>query len=396
MFSKERNTFSAPLIRIATWSIALGLLVMVLSISILRGFQQEIEQKVVGFGSHIVVKGYESANSYEDYPIDASRPELQLLTSVPGVRFSQRFATKGGMVKTDVHIHGILLKGVDNQFDTSFFASNLIEGSLFGFPDSTPSNEVIISKIIAKKMNLHVGDKMRTYFWQGSNYRARAFTITGIYNTDLADFDEHYVIGDLRQVQQLNQWAPNQVAGIELLVDDFAQVGRIANDVASTLPYDLNTYTITQQNPALFAWLDLLNSNIVLILAVMALVCMVAVISALLILAFEKTSAIGLLKALGASNRAIRHIFLYRSSRIVLKGILIGDAIALAIGLLQHKFHFLHLDPESYSMSFVPMDLSLWTFLGVSIFTFAVCMLAILIPASAAARTVPTQNLKVQ
>ena len=204
------------------------------------------------------------------------------------------------------------------------------------------------------------------------------------------------MIGDLRQVQQLNQWAPNQVAGIELLVDDFAQVGRIANDVASTLPYDLNTYTITQQNPALFAWLDLLNSNIVLILAVMALVCMVAVISALLILAFEKTSAIGLLKALGASNRAIRQIFLHRSSHIVLKGILIGDAIALSIGLLQHKFHFLHLDPESYSMSFVPMDLSLWTFLGVSIFTFAVCMLAILIPASAAARTVPTQNLKVQ
>ena len=150
---------------------------MVMSISILRGFQQEIEQKVVGFGSHIVVKGYESANSYEDYPIDATRPELQLLKSLPGVRHSQRFATKGGMVKTEVQIHGILLKGVDLNYDTSFFAANLVEGNLINFPDSTPSNEVLISQTIAKKLNLHVGDKMRTYFWQGSNYRARAFSL---------------------------------------------------------------------------------------------------------------------------------------------------------------------------------------------------------------------------
>lgn len=369
---------------------------MVMAFCILRGFQHEIEQKVVGFGSHIVIKGYESGNSYDDYPIDVSRPELQQASSMPGVRHQQSFAVKGGMVKTEEQIHGILLKGVDHNYDTTFFAANLVDGRLFQLSDSTPSNEVIISQTIARKLRLGVGDKMRTYFWQGTNYRARAFTVCGIYNTDLAEFDDHYIVGDLRQVQRLNQWDSNQVAGIELLVDDFDQVQTVANEVASSLPYEFNTYTIIQQNPSLFAWLNLLNSNIVLILAIMALVCVVAIISALLIMVFEQTSSIGLLKALGVDNRGIRNIFLYKSASIIAKGILWGDAIALIICLLQKRFQFLRLDPDSYSMSFVPIDINPWIFIAVSLGTFAVCLAAILIPSSAAARISPSQTLKVQ
>ena len=395
---KGSGGFSGSLVRIATWSIALGVLVMVMSVAILRGFQKEIQQKVVGFGSHIVVKSQFIGNGYDEIPISTRRADLKQIAAVKGVSHIQFFAEKGGMLKTDDQIQGIIFKGVDAGFDSSFFASNMVEGRLFQLNDTATqaSNEIVISKTVANKLHLKLGDKVRTYFWQGNSYRARAFKLVGIYNTDLSDFDEHYMVGDLRQIQRLNEWDDTLVAGYEVLIDNFEHIDDIAMQVSQQCEYDLIVTTVKQQNPALFAWLELLDSNIVLILIVMAIVCIVAVISALLIMIFEKTSMIGVLKTLGANNQSIREIFLRKSAEIIGWGLVIGNAAALVLCLLQKHLHIIRLDSESYYMPFVPIDINIWYFLLISAGTMLVCLAALLIPASYIAKIDPAKTLRVE
>lgn len=391
---RDLGTYAGPLVSIATYSIALGVLVMVMSVCILRGFQGQIRQKVVGFGSHIVVTTYATGNAYEETPISTLRPEVSRIRNTPGIRHLSFFANKGAMIKTEDQIHGIIFKGVDSGYDSTFFASNLVEGKLFNFPVDKPSNQVIISQTVANKLHLTVGDKLRTYFWQNDNYRARAFQVSGIYSTDLSEFDEHYVVGDLRQVQNLNDWDSTQVAGYEILVDDFKHLDPIADNVIQQLGYDLTLATIVQQNPALFSWLDLLDSNIALIIAIMMLVCTVSIISALLIMIFEKTSTIGVLKALGATDRSVRKIFLLKSASIIGKGIVLGDALALLLGWIQHHYHIVHLDSASYSMDTVPIDLNPWIFIAISTATLAICLLALLLPTAYISRIEPAKTIK--
>ena len=399
----KNSTMSGPLVDIAVSSIALGVLVMVVSVCVLRGFQGEIRRKAVGFGAHMVVKNFAMGNTYEETPVTTDRPEVQRIRDTKGVKHLQFFAEKGGMVKTEDQIHGIILKGVcpdagilkDGCYDSSFFAECIVEGRLVRFTDSVPSNEVIVSQTVAKKLKLQLGDKLRTYFWHGDTYRPRAFTVCGIYNTDLTDFDEHYVIGDLRQVQQLNGWDSNQVAGYEVMVDDFSRLDVVSQAVLPTLGYDLTLTTIVEQYPALFSWLDLLDSNIFLIIAIMLLVGVVSVVSALLIIIFEKTSTIGVLKALGATNGSIRRIFLIKAAGIVVQGIAIGDAIALLLCWIQHRFALIQLASESYSMSSVPIDLNGWIFVAVSVGTLAVCVAAMLLPAAYISNVEPAKTIKI-
>ena len=401
--SYSRNgAMSAPLVKIATCSIALGVVVMVVSICVLRGFQGEIRRKAVGFGAHMVVTNYAMGNTYEETPILTDRPEVQRILGTKGVKHLQFVASKGGMVKTEDQIHGIILKGVcpeagvpgSGGYDSSFFAECLVEGRLVQFPDSVPSNEVLVSQTVASKLRLKVGDKMRTYFWQGDNYRARAFTVCGIYNTDLTDFDEHFVVGDLRQVQNLNGWDSNQVAGYEVMVEDFSRLDEVSAAVLPLLGYDLNMTTIVEQYPALFSWLELLDSNIFLIIAIMLLVGVVSVVSALLIIIFEKTSTIGVLKALGATNGSIRRIFLIKAVDMVVVGIAIGCAVAWLLCWIQHRFALVQLDSESYSMSSVPIDLNGWIFFAVSAGTLAMCMAAMLLPAAYISNVEPAKTIK--
>ncbi|MBO4740035.1 MAG: ABC transporter permease [Bacteroidales bacterium] len=394
---KDKGNFSRPLISIATCSIALGILVVVLAVSILRGFQNEITRKIVGFGSHIVVTPFESTNNYyEQLPIIADSSTVATIYSAEGVKHVQFFATKGGMVKTSDKIHGIIFKGIGRDFDSTFFKDNIKKGRLFELNDSAISNEIIVSQRFADKMQIGIGDKVPTYFWQNNNYRARAFKVVGIYSTDLTEFDERYVIGDMRQIQRINGWDSNQVQGYEVFVSDFGKLDRVALQVYSMLGSFLTVRTVKEENPETFSWLDLLNANIFLILSVMALVCVVAVISALLIMIFEKTPMIGLLKTMGATNASIRKIFIYKSAGIIAKGVLAGDAIALAICLLQDKFKIVKLDSESYNMSAVPIDLNPWIFVAVSLVIAVVCILALLIPASYIARIHPAKAVKTE
>lgn len=404
--TKDGGGFSGPLSVIAVVSIALGVLVMVMAVCILRGFQGEIASKVVGFGSHLTVSNFASSPAYQEEPIVLDSTLAERIQRVPGVRHIQYFATKGGMVKTAEQIYGIMFRGLSADYDTTFFASNLVEGRLpvffgaSGFSGTSgetgTSTDVLVSSTIASRLRLKVGDKMRTYFWGGDTPRSRAFTVCGIYNTDLTEFDELYVVGDLRQVQRLNEWEANQVGGYEVLVDKFDRLDDIARNVEHELPYDYSVQTIREANPALFAWLDLLNSNITLILVIMSLVCAVAIVSALLIMIFEKGRTIGLLKALGATNASVRRIFLIKASRLIAEGILIGDAVALALCVAQQQWQVVKLDAESYSMTHVPVDIDPMIFLLVSLGTLVACLLALLLPAAYISHITPAQAVKIE
>ena len=404
--TKDGGGFSGPLSVIAVVSIALGVLVMVMAVCILRGFQGEIASKVVGFGSHLTVSNFASSPAYQEEPIVLDSTLVERIQRVPGVRHIQYFATKGGMVKTAEQIYGIMFRGLSADYDTTFFASNLVEGRLpvfsgaSGFSGTSgetgTSTDVLVSSTIASRLRLKVGDKMRTYFWGGDTPRSRAFTVCGIYNTDLTEFDELYVVGDLRQVQRLNEWEANQVGGYEVLVDNFDRLDDIARNVERELPYDYSVQTIREANPALFAWLDLLNSNITLILVIMSLVCAVAIVSALLIMIFEKGRTIGLLKSLGATNASVRRIFLIKASRLIAEGILIGDAVALALCVVQQQWQVVKLDAESYSMTHVPVDIDPMVFLLVSLGTLVACLLALLLPAAYISHITPAQAVKIE
>lgn len=404
--TKDGGGFSGPLSVIAVVSIALGVLVMVMAVCILRGFQGEIASKVVGFGSHLTVSNFASSPAYQEEPIVLDSTLVERIQRVLGVRHIQYFATKGGMVKTAEQIYGIMFRGLSADYDTTFFASNLVEGRLpmfsraSGFSGTSgetgTSTDVLVSSTIASRLRLKVGDKMRTYFWGGDTPRSRAFTVCGIYNTDLTEFDELYVVGDLRQVQRLNEWDERQVGGYEILVDDFDRLDAIARNVEHELPYDYSVQTIREANPALFAWLDLLNSNITIILVIMSLVCAVAIVSALLIMIFEKGRTIGLLKALGATNASVRRIFLIKASRLIAEGILIGDAVALALCVVQQQWQVVKLDAESYSMTHVPVDIDPMIFLLVSLGTLVACLLALLLPAAYISHITPAQAVKIE
>ena len=397
---RKGGGFSGPLSTIAVAGIALGVVVMVMAVSILRGFQDDISGKVAGFGSHMTVTSFAPSEAYADNPVAVDSSLLEALRSVPGVRHVQCFATKGGMVKTDEQIYGILFRGLDKGYDTSFYHSCLVEGRLpvVGTQDSTSaaSNDVLISTTIGSKLGLKVGDKMRTYFWSGDNYRSRAFTVCGIYNTDLAEMDELYVVGDLRQVQRIEGWGDSLVGGYELLVSDFDNLDATAYRVAGVLPYDLQLRTIVEQHPALFSWLDLLNANIALILTIMCLVSAVAIVSALLIMIFEKSATIGLLKALGACNAAVRRIFMLKAAGLIATGVAIGDGVALALSVAQSRWHLLTLDPESYSMAYVPVEIDPWVYVAVSLGTLAVCVAALLLPAAHISRVSPAKTMRVE
>jgi len=393
---RDKSNFSRPLVNIATYTIALAVVVMIVAVCILRGFQNEITQKVVGFGSHITLRSYGWVNDYDEVPLTVDSAELQRLEAIEGVRKVQAFAYKGGMLKTEDQIQGIVFKGMEQEQDTDFFARALVRGRLPQFDDSTASNEVAISQRMASLMALDTGMKARLYFWVGDNYRARAMRIVGIYQTDLNEFDEHYILGDLRQVRRLNRWPEDAVGGLEILIDDFDQLWPILNEVKYATRPEVAVTSIVEAQPSMFAWLDLLNSNIMLILIVMAVVCAASVVSALLIMIFEKTSMIGLLKTLGATNRSIRRIFMIKAAAIVGRGIVIGNAVAFILCMLQQRFQLIRLDSESYSMDFVPVDINVTYFLIVSIGTLIICMTALLLPSTYIAHIHPAKTMRVE
>ena len=400
-FSKQgERQATPPAIRIAMIGIALGLAVMILSVAIVIGFKKEVRNKVIGFGSHIQITNFDNNSSYQTMPIAVSDSFLVALKERSGIRHVETFATKPGILKTETDFQGIVLKGVDRQYDWSFFQKNLKEGEVFQLDSAKRSSDVIISRYLSALVGLKVGDSFLTYFVE-EDVRARKFHITGIYETGFADYDKLFVIADIRQVKRLNGWSDDQVSGVELLVDDYGQVDSLAENLYFELmdkqDREGNTYyvrSIKELNPMIFSWLEVLDINVVVILVLMLAVAGFTMISGLLIIILERTNMIGILKALGENNRSIRKIFLYVSFFLIGKGMFWGNVIGISLCLLQSYTHLIKLDSSIYYLDAVPVDLNVVSLVLLNIGTLLVSMLMMLGPSYLITRISPAKSIR--
>ncbi len=401
-FSKDgdKRNVSPPAIRIAIAGIAIGLAVMILSVAIVIGFKNEVRAKVIGFGSHIQITNFDSNTTYETNPIAVTDSVLNVIKEDPRITHIERFATKPAVLKTDSAFMAVVLKGVGQEYDWDFFKTNMLEGETLSLSDSVTSNDVIISRYIADKMNLNLGDSFLTYF-VGDNIRARKFRIRGIYQTNFTEYDKLFLVGDMRHVQRLSNWKSDQVSGLELRVADYDRVDEISEDLYFKLlggadPYGGHYYvrSIKELNPQIFSWLDLLDMNVWVILGLMSVVAAFTMISGLLIIILERTNMIGILKALGYSNLGIRKVFLYISLFLVGKGLIWGNIIGIAICWLQSRFHFIKLDPETYYIPAVPIDLNLLYVLLLNIATVFISLLILIGPSYVVSRISPVKAIR--
>jgi len=390
---EENNSYTKPILRIAILAIALSVAVMLLSVMVVTGFKNDISDKIIGFGSHITISSFSDNQSYETEPIQISDSLYATLLANDQVKQMSAFATKAGIVKTKDEILGVVLKGVSDEYDWSFFKDNLVSGTYLCLTDSVKSNQVLISETSANLLQLGVGDNLIMYFVQDPP-RVRKFEIAGIYNTALADFDKLFVMGDIKHIQQLNAWENNQIGGLEIAVNDFSNLKEITEEIYEKIPYDLNAESVKEKTPQIFDWLDLQDINVRVILILMLIVGGVNMITALLILILERTKMIGILKALGANNWSVRRVFLYSAIHLILKGLFWGNCIALGFAFLQQQFSIISLDPSIYYMNTVPINFDFTAILLLNLGTIVVCYLILIIPSVIITKITPVKAIR--
>ena len=363
---------------------------MILSVAIVTGFKKEVRNKVIGFGSHIQLVNFDSNSSYETImPVSKDQPWLMEIRSMKGIKNIQGFATKPGIIKTDDEIHGIILKGIGPDFDWTFFKENLVEGTLFSVSDSSRSDNVLISKQVASLLKLKIGDPLFTYFLneESKAQKMRKFKISGIFSTSLEEFDRLFVLADISQIRKLNDWTSDQISGFEISLNDFDQLVPITQNIRRlTIKYSkedqnvLRPVTITSKYPQIFDWLNLLDMNVWIILGLIILVAGFNMVSGLLILILERTTMIGVLKAVGTGNRSIRKIFIYISSFLIFKGMLWGNVAGILFCLIQATFGIFKLDPGSYYLDTVPVNLKISHLLMLNAGTILITLIMLLVP----------------
>lgn len=398
--SDDVKRVSKPAIRIATLGVAVGVAIMLLSTGVVLAFQSEIKNKVLGFGSHIQVINYDSQNAEQYKPIVFNQETFSVLDSVPGAQTVSPFCIKPGMLKTDNTFRGVMFKGVGERYDYSFFRNHLVDGEISSFPDTSNSGKLVISQSLSKQMSLKVGSDVYAYFFE-DRVKARKFKVSAIYCTNLTDFDNKLVFTDVSTVQKLLGFDTYQYSGAEIWLNDFNQLPEassyIINKVNRTQdPYGAyyTSMNIYEMYPQIFAWLQLLNLDVWVILILMVCVAGVTMISGLLIIILERTNFIGILKALGASNARMRHIFLYFSFFVILRGMIYGNILAFAIIFIQQQWHLIHLDPTVYYVEAVPVTVD-WAFFAIiNVATLVICVLALVIPSYLISNIHPAKSIR--
>ncbi len=392
---------SKPAIRIATIGVAVGLAVMIVSVSVVLGFKHTIRNKVIGFGSHITVADFMSLQSSENYPIAVSDSLMGALEKVNGVKHTQRFAYCQGILKTDDDFLGVTLKGVGPEFDSTFIHENMVAGSIPTFSDKNSQQKILISKNIANKLSVKVGDKIFAYFVNEQGVRMRKFAICGIYETNLKQFDSQICLTDLYTTNKLNGWEPDQCSGVELQIKDFNQLEQTAINVLSQVKNKVDKYgstysseTVIEQNPQIFSWLDLMDLNVWIILGLMVAVAGVTMISGLLIIILERTQMIGIMKAIGANNRQIRHVFLWFATFVIGKGLLIGNLLGIGLILFQEHTKFLRLNPQTYYVDTVPTEINTILIIGLNIVTLLICVFVLIAPSYLISHIHPAKSMR--
>ncbi|MDR1743219.1 MAG: ABC transporter permease [Dysgonamonadaceae bacterium] len=397
---KNEKRVSSPAIRIAIAGIALGLAVMIAAVCIVVGFKKEVRAKVVGFGSHIQITNFDNNNSYDHQPISFSDTLSATLLDMPNIAHIEEFITKPGIIKTDEDFQGVVLKGVSENYDWDFFKKNLIEGRIIHPNDTAGGNQAIVSKTIADKLRLNVGDSFITYFVQDP-VRARKFEITGIYSTHFEDYDKLYVMTDIGVLRKLSGWDDDMVSGIELLVKDYDNLDATAQTLffemyayRDRLGNALYTRSIKDINPNIFNWLSLLDMNVWIIIILMLAVSGFTMISGLLIIILERTNMIGILKAIGARDFSIRKVFLYLSTFLIGQGMIWGNVIGLSVCLIQSCLHVIKLNPATYYLSAVPIDLNPFYIVLMNIGTLVVSIMMMIGPSFLVAKIAPAKSIR--
>ena len=392
---------SRPAVLIARWGIAIGLAVMIVAVAVVIGFKHEVRDKVVGIGSDIVITNFDGQKSYETKPIAADDSLMEALHATSGVKHVQRYSTKPGMIMTDDNFLGMVLKGVSQEYDWTFLKKHLQEGEIPAFSDTASTNRTLISRTIANKLHLKTGDKLYTYYIQGENVRARRLEVAGIYQTNFSIYDDLFLLTDLYTVNRLNAWQKDQVSGIELEVADYNQLETVKDAVRVEVDMVKDKYggtyytqSVEEQNPQIFAWLDLLDMNVWVILILMTGVAGFTMISGLLIIILERTNMIGILKALGADNLAIRKVFLSFSVFLIGKGMLWGNVIGLAFVGVQSFFRPFKLDPSTYYVDSVPVEFNVWWWVLLNVCTLVVSVLMLVGPSYLIAHIHPAKSIR--
>ncbi len=397
---REGTSFSRPINVIAIVGIAMGLAVMILAVAILTGFKQQIREKVVGFGSHIQIMNFDSNISFETTPISDTQKFIPEIKKIPGIEHLEVFATKAGIIRTEEDIQGVVLKGVGSDFDWSYFKSNMVDGSVFTVTDTGLTNKVIISKKISDMLRLKTGDSFTMLFIQDPP-RMRKFTISGIYETSLEEFDKMYVFCDIGHIQRLNGWRKDQVSGFEIFIKDFNKLDEMTTAVRDAVGYKISeadtkfkVINIRSRYPQIFDWLNFQDVNVIIIILLMLIVAGFNMISGLLILILEKTNMIGVLKSLGAEDVTIRRVFLYQASYLIGKGLFWGNLIGIGLAYLQLKTGLITLDASSYYIKTVPVNLELIHIVLLNAGTMAAIIIMLLVPSQLISRISPVKAIR--
>lgn len=397
----DKRMVSRPAIRIATVGVAIGLAVMIVTVSVVLGFKHTIRDKVVGFGGHIQVHNVLWFNEVDPYSVSVDDSLLNAISKIEGVKHIERYSVTQGLLKTDDDFLGVAVKGVGPEFDSAFLKEHLLEGEIPQFSDSTSHYQLLVSKMIADKLKLKVGQKLFAYFLDSDNVRTRKYTICGIYQTNMTRFDESLCFTDIYTVNRLNGWKQDECSAIAVTVNSLDQIQQTEEAFIEQVnrTYDKNDNMLTSQTiyetyPQVFIWLELLDINVWIILALMVCVAGFTMISGLLIIILERTQMIGILKALGARNKTIRHTFLWFSVFIIGQGMLWGNIVGIGIVLLQQYTGFITLDPQTYYVSQAPMELNIPLILLLDAVTLFICVFVLIAPSYLISHIHPAKSMR--
>ena len=399
----HKSSISAPIIKIAITAIAIGMIMMIVSVATGTGLQQKIREKVAAFNGHIVISNFDDNQSQVSLsPISTNQDFYPKFTSVEGIQHIQAVASKAGIIRTEKAFEGIVFKGVGKEYRWENLTEYLVQGRIPNLK-SELNSEILISEYLANRLQLKLGDKCNTFFMKDSGNHMpnlRVFTIVGIYNSGFQEFDATYILGDIRHIQRINKWKPTEVGAFEVFIDDFNKIEEKGAEVYNNTQNKedtsktLDTQTIAQKYYYIFEWLKLFDFNIIVILVIMIVVSTINMVVALLVLVLERTQMVGILKSLGANNWTVRKIFLYNAAHLIIKGLLWGNIIGVGLLLVQKYTGIIKLNPENYYVNQAPVNINLWSILLLNLGTITICLLVLLIPSYIIAKISPVKAIK--
>lgn len=389
----KKTVLTKSFSKIAITSLSLGLCIMIVSTAVVKGFKEEIRNKVIGFTGHIQISTYDNNNAFESKPIFKNDTLENDLKSIKGVTHFQSYSVKTGIIKNNTLLSGIVLKGVDKKYDWTFVNSLLLEGKSLNLQDTIKSDEIIISKKLSLTLNYKLGDALHVYFVQNPP-RARKFKIVGIYESGMDELDKTYAICDMRHINKLNNWQDNQASAYEVFIDDYDNLKELGEKIYNNIDYRYNAKTVRELYPQIFSWLDILDTNVLIIMILMLAVTIITIITTLLILILEQTNLIGTLKALGAGNWLIKKIFLIQGIYIATKALIIGNIIAITICFIQYHYKIISLPQESYYMNKIPISINVIDILLINALILVICFFTMLIPSYIISKIKPAKAIK--